>query len=128
MSLELSEDNLASVDIDHYNKTNEDSDDEANDDHKDSQDGEENEEEGKTFADKLADIAVGVINKFEIFRTRQGRAGLVHNFLRGLEMSSGEFTIYYFKQICVLRTSSIIIKMFFVYQMTALITQTTKSW
>jgi len=45
--------------------------------------------EGENDADKFIEIVDKVINKFEVFRTRQGRAGLVHNFLRGLEIAEG---------------------------------------
>lgn len=45
--------------------------------------------DGDSDADKFVEIVDKVINKFEVFRTRQGRAGLVHNFLRGLEIAEG---------------------------------------
>lgn len=87
---------VASDEIGHSDKANgEDSDEEFNDDQKEPQNGAEkdkedapqqNGEEEKNDADKFADIVDKVINKFEIFRTRQGRAGLVHNFLRGLDL------------------------------------------
>ncbi|KAK3741814.1 hypothetical protein QZH41_010452, partial [Actinostola sp. cb2023] len=91
------EDMVASDEIDKYNKTSDDSDEDSNCDQKNVQNGEEkedaapnNDEEGKTDADKFVDIADKVINKFEVFRTRQGRAGLVHNFLRGLDISAAD--------------------------------------
>ncbi|XP_031567432.1 cytosolic phospholipase A2-like [Actinia tenebrosa] len=90
------EDMVASDAIGHANKANgEESDEESNDEpkespnkaEKDKEDApEQNGEEHKSDADKFADIVDKVINKFEIFRTRQGRAGLVHNFLRGIDL------------------------------------------
>ena len=43
----------------------------------------EKDKEGKGFFGRFFEV---LVNKLAVFRTRTGRAGLVHNFLRGLQI------------------------------------------
>ncbi|XP_048577895.1 cytosolic phospholipase A2 isoform X2 [Nematostella vectensis] len=77
------EEMIASEEDDH----NEDSDDEqaSDSDEKDAaknSNGDDDKEQSK-----LMEIVEKVIDRFDVFKTRQGRAGLVHNFLRGLQIA-----------------------------------------
>ena len=69
----------------------EDSDDEEEEE-KDTTDGKEKEE--MLIADDSKDpslkkkIIKGIVNRYSFLKTRSGRAGLVHNFLRGLQLTA----------------------------------------
>ena len=68
----------------------EDSDDEEEEE-KDSKDGKDKEEMQVTDDSKdpslKKKIIKGIVNRYSFLKTRSGRAGLVHNFLRGLQLT-----------------------------------------